>query len=75
MIHLTTSKDYVDEEHESAVIHVRTSRTFYKVAIRRREVTVVGPGIEEEVELTEAQLGLSFEGMAAVAVITLEERE
>lgn len=75
MIHLNTRSEFIDEDHRNAVIRVQTSRCFYQVAIKRREeVTVVGPGIEEVVEFTEEQLrNLSYHGIAAMAVIQIEE--
>jgi hypothetical protein len=75
MITLQAKASFIDEEHDQAVVAVQTSRCFYRVAIQGTTVTVVGPGVEEQIELTDEQHELNYEGIAAIAVLALEERQ
>jgi len=62
-------------DHDQAVIHVQTWRTFYKVAIRGADVTVLGPGIQEDFNIEDLNIEhLSYEAIAAICVLQVEER-
>jgi hypothetical protein len=68
-----TRLTFIDRDHNQAVVQVQTHQCFYQVAIHGEEVTLCGPGLEQQVE--DVPLGLSYEGTALCAVLMLEEKE
>lgn len=62
--------DFVDKDHNQAVVHVQTNKTFYKVALAKDGGTILGPGVEESFDRNSL---LTFEGEAIIAVVNFEE--
>lgn len=73
MLDIRTRLEYEDKEHGVAVVTVHTKRCFYKVVFKDDVCTVVGPGLEEEIEEAE-DLELNYEARAVVVVLQLEEK-
>lgn len=69
------SPDLADEAKGFYVFTVQSSRTFYKVAIKPEEITLLGPGVREEYEMDEELERLSPEGQALTVVIRFEETD
>jgi len=75
MISLQAKAIFVDEEHDQAVIAVQTSLTFYRIAIRGEQITVIAPGLEEEFNAEELNINhLDYDEQAVCAVMQVEGR-
>jgi hypothetical protein len=75
VITLQAKSIFVDEEHDQAVVAVQTSLTFYRVAIRKDQLTVIGPGIEEDFNGGDLNIHhLEYEQQAICVVMQVEGR-
>jgi len=65
---------FEDSDHKQAVVAVTSDKCFYRVAIQGDKVTLVGPGVEHEVEGV-IPSSISSQAKAILATILLEEGE
>lgn len=72
MLSYSTRKEFVDQDHHSAVIRVQTKKTWYLVAVLKEEVVIQSPGLKISQERQEEEDSLTEEAVALLHVIRFE---
>lgn len=68
-----TRETLIDRERRTAVIGVQSKLTWYQVVITPDTITLLGPGLEEDLDRDDYPQDLTMEGLALLIVITKEE--
>lgn len=75
MLTFATRVIFSDKDHSQAVVQVQSRLCFYQVAIQKELITIVGPGVEEEVDMEKIPQDLGIEAKALLSVLLFEEEQ
>lgn len=75
MLNFSSIRDYWDEDREQGVFRVQSTKCWYRVAVKKDLIVVLGPGVEEEYLPEDLPKDLTPEALALNAVLCWEEQE